>query len=159
MTAVQVVRRPPGSPVARAMAAALWAEIQARYGFQAPDPFDPSDFVGTGSGFWVALLDEVPVGSIALARPHGPVAELHVMYVAPAHRRTGASRALLTALEEHAAATGTATLRLRAGDPQPEALAFYAAVGFRPTEPFGRWVGDPTARCFEKALGPAPRDR
>jgi GNAT superfamily N-acetyltransferase len=75
------------------------------------------------------------------------------MYVAPDHRRAGVAQALLAALEEHARAAGVTVLRLRAGEPQPEALRFYRAAGFTPIGPFGRWVGDDTARCFEKSLG------
>jgi putative acetyltransferase len=47
---------------------------------------------------------------------------------------------------------GVGVLRLRAGEPQPEALRFYAAAGFLPIPPFGKWVDDDTARCFEKLL-------
>lgn len=60
------------------------------------------------------------------------------------------AQALLGSLEEHARDVGLEVVRLRAGDPQPEALRFYETAGFRPIEPFGRWVGDETARCFEK---------
>jgi len=74
------------------------------------------------------------------------------MYVAPRHRRTGVAQALLVALEEHARSAGISVLRLRAGQPQPEALAFYAAAGFTPIPAFGRWTDDDTARCFEKQL-------
>ena len=84
-------------------------------------------------------------GSIALARSAGSTtAELDVLYVAPDHRRRGVASALLTTLLDHAQRTGVRLIRLRAGSPQPEALAFYRDAGFVPTEPFGRWVEDPT---------------
>jgi putative acetyltransferase len=142
----------PASTEARAMSEALWADIQRRYRFTAPNPFDPADFAGPLGGFWVATVDGNPVGSIAITPLDPPAAELDVVYVAPDHRRAGVAQALLAALEEHARAAGVTVLRLRAGEPQPEALRFYRAAGFTPIEPFGRWVGDDTARCFEKSL-------
>jgi putative acetyltransferase len=134
------------------MAAALWGEIQQRYGFTAPDPFDPAAFAGPVGGFWVATSDGQAVGSIALTPLDAPAAELDVMYVAPGHRRAGVASALLNALEDHARSAGVDVIRLRAGEPQPEALRFYTAAGFVPIEPFGKWVGDDTAHCFEKRL-------
>lgn len=143
----------PASPPARALCAALWDELQGRYGFTAPNPFDAAAFAGPVGGFWVAADGGDPVGSIALTPLDGPVAELDVMYVAPGYRGTGVAQALLFALEGHARAAGVDVLRLRAGEPQPEALRFYRRAGFRPIPAFGRWIGDDSARCFEKMIG------
>ena len=135
------------------MSEALWAEIQRRYGFTARNPFEPRDFTGPVGRFWVAVDGEgKPVGSIAVAPLDPPAAELDVMYVAPEHRRAGVARLLLAALESHCRSAGVGVVRLRAGEPQPEALRFYTVAGFVPIPPFGRWVGDDTARCFEKVL-------
>jgi GNAT superfamily N-acetyltransferase len=131
---------------------ALWDEIQRRYGFVAPNPFDPAACAGPVGGFWLARVNNDEVGSVALIPQDLPAAELDLMYVAPEHRGTGVGRALLAALEQHARAAGVTVLRLRAGDPQPEALRFYGTAGFVAIEPFGRWIGDDTARCFEKTL-------
>jgi GNAT superfamily N-acetyltransferase len=149
---IDIVACDPSTPPARAMSDALWEEIQRRYEFAAPNPFDPADFAGPVGGFWIALHDDQPVGSIALAPLEPPAAELDVMFVAPEHRRHGVAAALLAALEEHARAVGVVVVRLRAGEPQPEALRFYTAAGFSPIAAFGRWIGDETARCFEKTL-------
>ncbi|MGH8775517.1 MAG: GNAT family N-acetyltransferase [Jiangellaceae bacterium] len=143
----------PFSPPARALSDALWDEVQRRYGFTAPNPFDPAAFTGAVGGFWVATDNGHPVGSIALSQLDDHVAELDVMYVAPGHRGAGVARALLATLEAHARGAGVSVLRLRAGEPQPEALRFYIAAGFAPIAAFGKWIGDDTARCFEKILG------
>lgn len=134
------------------MSDALWAEIQRRYEFSAPNPFDPGAFAGPAGRFWVATHDDRPVGSIALAPLEGGGAELDVMYVAPAQRGRGVAQLLLAALEEHARSVGVTAIRLRAGEPQPEALRLYTAAGFTPIPCFGRWIGDETALCFEKTL-------
>ncbi len=151
--AFKVIASDPFSAEARGMSDALWVEIQQRYGFTAPNPYEPASFSGPVGRFWVAVdNDGKPVGSIALAPLDPPDAELDVMYVAPEHRRAGVARLLLAALESHCRTAGVGVLRLRAGEPQPEALRFYTAAGFVPSRPFGRWVGDDTARCFEKVL-------
>jgi putative acetyltransferase len=143
----------PSSPEARAMSDALWEEVQLRYGFEAPNPFDPAEFTGPVGGFWLATTsDDRPVGSIALTPLDPPAAELDMVYVAPEYRRAGVAQLLLAALEAHARDAGVEVLRLRAGEPQPEALRFYTAAGFVPIPPFDKWVGDDTARCFEKLL-------
>ena len=142
----------PSSVIAQQMSGALWAEIQTRYSFSSNDPFEPSLFAGPVGGFWVAFDGDKPVGSVALAPLDNERAELDIMYVAPTHRRRGIADALLAALEHHARATGTTEIVLRAGNPQPEALAFYRAAGYVPTDPFGRWTQDETALCFRKRL-------
>jgi GNAT superfamily N-acetyltransferase len=151
--AIEIIACDPTSPEARSMSDALWEEVQQRYRFTAPNPFDPADFTGQVGGFWVAVESgKKPIGSIALKPLDPPAAELDVMYVAPEHRRTGVAKSLLAALESHSRSVGVGVLRLRAGDPQPEALRFYNAAGFASIAPFGKWVGDDTARCFEKLL-------
>lgn len=154
---LQVRRVDPRHRCAQRMSDALWGEIQQRYGFVGPHPFDPDSAVESNGGFWLALDGGTPVGSIALVPAAGESTtgrrgEVDVMYVVPSHRRRGIARLLLAALEDHARERGTDELVLRAGDPQPEALAFYAAHGFTPTQPFGHWTQDPTAICLRKHL-------
>jgi GNAT superfamily N-acetyltransferase len=146
---VTVAAVDPSSQEARAMSEALWGEIQQRYGFVSPNPYDPAAFTAAGAGFWVAMDGGDAVGSVAIAPIEGGAAELDVMYVAPAHRARGVGQQLLAAALDLARVTGTSVVRLRAGEPQPEALRFYAAAGFTPIEPFGKWVDDESARCLE----------
>jgi GNAT superfamily N-acetyltransferase len=148
----KIVRADPASEQARAMARALWDEIQRRYGFTADDPYDPTAYTGRGGAFWLAMDDDRAVGSVALSPIDQNDAELDVMYVASDYRRRGVARALLAALEEHARAAGISRVLLRSGEPQPEAMRFYADEGFTPIPPFGKWVGDDTARCLAKPL-------
>jgi GNAT superfamily N-acetyltransferase len=63
------------------------------------------------------------------------------------------AQALLAALEEHARSRGVRRLVLRAGEPQPEAMRFYAAAGFTRIPVFGKWVEDPTSICLGKPVG------
>ena len=74
------------------------------------------------------------------------------MYVAPAARRHGIARRILSELERLAAAHGYSRVILETGTRQPEALALYEAAGYQRTANYGRYVGNPEAVCFEKRL-------
>lgn len=149
---LQIAPTDPHSAEARRLAAALWSEIQRRYRFTAPDPFDPEAFTGPRAGFWIASQGGTAVGSVALSVLDDERAELDVMYVAEAHRRAGVARALLTTAEGHARTTGSTHILLRCGEPQPEAMEFYRAAGYLPIDRFGVWVDDETARCLAREI-------
>lgn len=151
-SAIAILRSDPEGDPAVTMRLALWAEIQARYEFSAPEGFTPESTRAAGGGFWVAFDAADPVGSIALLPLDERRSELDVMYVCPSHRRRGIADALLRTAENHAENTGRSQIVLRAGDPQPEALAFYRRAGYTPIGRFGRWVDDDTAQCFSKQL-------
>lgn len=140
------------SPAAQSMFDALWAEIQTRYGFQAPNPMAFGIFAGPRSVLFIAESKGSPVGSIGLYPFEEDVAELDAMYVAPEERGKGLSQRLMAVAERFARQNKFRTIKLRAGEPQPEALRFYEKAGFQSTEPFGKWKSDPTARCFEKKV-------
>lgn len=155
MNSIPVIKKvDPASPAARTMMEALWEEIQTRYGFKAPNPFDPVSFAGTRAGFWIAFANNEPVGSIAIVPLSEHEAELDIMCVVPSFRGSGIAKELMTALEQHANANDLTIIKLRAGAPQPEALRFYEKVGFTQITTFGKWMNDDTAICFEKKLLP-----
>ncbi len=149
---VIITAQDPTTPPARAMLDALWDEIQRRYGFNASNGIHPEQFQEPRAGFWVAWAGDMPVGSLGLMPLSLETAELDGMYVAPAYRGVGVAQRLLLTLENHSRLHGFRILRLRAGAPQPEAVRFYEKMGFSRIPPFGRWVDDPTAWCFEKIL-------
>ncbi len=152
ITDIHIVPADARSREARLMADALWAEIQERYGFQADhNPMELEAMATPPGGFWLALDGDVPVGSAGLV-VRDAYAELDAVYVAPSHRRRGLATRLLRRVDEHALATGQTTLRLRAGDPQPEALELYRRNGYVVIPAFDHWADDPTAVCFEKHL-------
>ena len=142
----------PASPVARMMMDALWEEIQTRYGFKAPSPFDPASFTVTKAGFWIAFANNEPVGSIAISPLSEHEAELDIMYVVPSSRGSGIAQGLMASLEKHAKENDFTIIKLRAGSPQHEALRFYEKTGFTRIAAFGKWINDHTAICFQKEL-------
>lgn len=152
MTKVSISPADPASPAANSIMAALWDEIQKRYGFEAPMPFSVAAFTGPRSQFWLAFINDQPVGSIAISPLSDTEAELDMMYVAPSARGTGIAHELLMHLEAFAREKNFELIKLRTGTPQPEAIRFYDKEGFSPTPVYGKWMGDDTALCLEKKL-------
>lgn len=142
----------PETLEAREMMDLLWGDVQRYYSFEAPNPMKPGDFQGDRAAFWIAKSDNVVAGSIAIAPLNESEAELDVMYVRPEYRRSGIAKELLNTLESFAKEKGFARIKLRAGEPQVEAVKFYEGQGFARIPPFGKWTTDPTAWCFEKKI-------
>jgi GNAT superfamily N-acetyltransferase len=117
------------------------AEIRARYGGKEEPGAKPS--AADVSVVLVAREDDgTPLGCGALRALGEDVAEVKRMYVVPAARGRGVSKAVLAALEDAARERGWTTLRLETGSLQPEAI--------------GAYVGDPDAEeslFFERVLG------
>ncbi|XDD45907.1 GNAT family N-acetyltransferase [Leptospira sp. WS39.C2] len=132
----------------------LWIEIQNRYGFQAPNPMDFSDFLPPKGRFFIA--EEAPsnevMGSVAYTKYSDTQCELDAVFVFPKFRNKKIATLLLVALEKQSLLDGYSSMILRAGSPQPEALALYKNFGFYEIPTFGKWTSDPTAICFEKKI-------
>ena len=135
---------PWDDPDVQRLTEAQQVEVRARY--------DGKDEPGThpsAADVSVVVLarddDGTPLGCGALRALGDGVAEVKRMYVVPAARGRGVSRAVLAALEAAARASGWTTLRLETGPRQPEAIGLYVSAGYRPIPAFGAYVGDPDA--------------
>jgi GNAT superfamily N-acetyltransferase len=148
----------PFAPESLRLAAALWAELSTIYPEQTAPPFPPRDIVGDRAVFMVASLGGKAVGCGAIRPfPDGPstIAEIKRMYVEPAARRRGISRAILQTLEKWAQARGYRKARLETGLRQPGAIRLYERAGYLPIARYGHHLEDALAVCFEKSLKPA----
>jgi len=157
-------------PDGRALVAELIADLDERYAADDDPDADNPELTGDwavrpeqvrppAGGFVVARIDGAPVGCGAVRRlPFGPpeVAEIKRMYTRPSARRRGVSRAILTALEHHAAGLGYRRVQLVTGLRQPEAMALYEGAGYRPVEPFGPFAASEIVRCYAKDLAVPP---
>lgn len=85
----------------------------------------------------------IGVGGLRPLRDRPRLGRLVRIRVHPASRRRGIASQLMTALEEGARRRGLSDLLLDVGDHQPEALAFYRALGWsetwRETSPEWHW--------------------
>jgi GNAT superfamily N-acetyltransferase len=142
-----------GSAVAQPLTDALAAELRGRYGEDgAGGEPDPGVFAAPDGHFVVAFVEGRAVACGGLARYDEREAEIRRMYVDPAERGHGLSRAVLGALEDAARSVGYEAVRLETGDRQPEALALYRGAGYEGIDPYGPYVDDPHSVCLRKAL-------
>jgi len=86
--------------------------------------------------FFVARLDEAPVGCVALV-DMGAYGEVKRLYVDPAARGRGIAVSLMQALECQCADLGLAEVRLETGDNLTAALRLYTSLGYGIIERFG----------------------
>lgn len=123
------------------------------YGGEDATPYETDEFRPPHGQFLVAFADGAAVACGGW-RWHEPpdVVEVKRMYVVPAMRRRGLARRVLTELERDAAAAGAAHVVLMTGTAQPQALAMYAAAGYRAVEPFGFYAGYSDARHLGRSL-------
>jgi ribosomal protein S18 acetylase RimI-like enzyme len=127
----------PDSPVAAPLHAGL-----RRCG-AGLDGYSPLEFLPPAGALVVLEEDGATVAGGALRRLGPGVGEIKRMWTAPAHRRRGHARRVLTALEEAAARRGYHTLRLEAGERMTAAIGLYRSAGYTPAG---------SDRSFEKRL-------
>lgn len=139
------------SVAARSLVDELEAELAAVYPDESRHGYAIEKLLARGVRFFVVRLDGEPVGcgGVELGGEH---AELKRMFVRPAHRGRGLSRALIERLEAVARAGGARILRLETGVHQSEALGLYERSGFRKVAPFPPYFEDPVSVCMEKIL-------
>lgn len=141
--------------------ARLVAEVQqeyvVRYGGPDDTPLDPGQFDPPAGVFLLGLLDGDPVTIGGWRTLEPGVAEIKRMYVAALRRRRGLARLMLAELERTAAQANIERIVLESGAEQPEALAMYAATGYRPVTRYGHYRDAPSARHLGKALGRVAR--
>lgn len=125
----------------------------AIYGGEDSTPYETEEFRPPRGQFLVGFLDGAAVACGGW-RWHEPpdVVEIKRMYVVPSMRRRGLARRILTELERDAAAAGASRVVLVTATAQPQALAMYAAAGYRAVEPFGIYAGYPDARHLGRSL-------
>jgi len=163
----QIVAVPITHPDAALLVEGVQQEYVVRYGGRDETPLDPTYFEPPQGAFFVGYLEERPVATGAWRRRHDVVvdgtdhaAEIKRMYVVPAARRRGRARAMLGHLEETAREAGAEVMVLETGLAQPEAIALYESVGYRPIPGFGFYKDARLSRCFARRLtgGPARRE-
>jgi putative acetyltransferase len=127
-------------------------EIEARYGAPDSEP-GPPPTARDITAFFVAYDDsDHPVGCGGLRELPGNEAEVKRMFVAPSHRGTGVSSAILLELERFGHERGWSRLVLETGDRQPDAVRFYEREGFTRIPNFAYYADSANSLCFEKPL-------
>lgn len=149
-------------PVAQRLVEEVQAEYVVRYGGPDETPLDPGVFDRPSGAFYVGWLDGDPVATGAWRHRTLDVtdvlgttrcAEVKRMYVALRARRRGLARVVLAHLEAEAARAGAEAMVLETGTLQPEAVALYEAVGYRPVPPFGHYADAPESVYLGRPIG------
>lgn len=139
-----------------AVAAKLIAELDVDLALRNPGVdiagLDVAKFEAAEGVFVIAWDDDEAVGCGALVPLESELAEIKRVYVPPAFRGRGVSRALLNYLLDAARMRHIQAVRLGTGKGQVEALNLYRSAGFREIPHFGSYVGDDNAVCLEKHL-------
>jgi GNAT superfamily N-acetyltransferase len=143
---------PYDHPVSRELVERVQQEYVQRYGGPDEAVVDPAEFLPPEGLFVVAEVDGVPAGCGAWRALEPGVAEIKRVYVEPGFRRRGLAQEVVSRLERSAAAAGFASVVLNTGDRQPEALALYAELGYRPVAGYGVYACSPGAVFLGKHL-------
>ncbi|GAB0114707.1 bifunctional helix-turn-helix transcriptional regulator/GNAT family N-acetyltransferase [Acidisoma sp. C75] len=152
---VMIEAHDPRDALARYCLGEYYAELSRRLaaGFDVTLSKDPDAalMMPPRGTFLVAMSDGLPLGCIGLKGTNADYAEIKRLWVAPAGRGLGLGRRLMEAAEEAARGLGIACLHLDSNSALAEALALYAALGWREIP---RFNDDPYPdRFFEKQLG------
>lgn len=143
---------PYDDPLAQYLVEAVQQEYVQRYGGRDAAVVEPAEFLPPQGLFLVVEVDGVAAGCGAWrAMPDG-AAEIKRVYVEPGFRRRGVARLVVAALEESAAAAGHPAVVLNSGREQPEALALYADLGYRPVPGYGVYACAPGAVFLGRRL-------
>lgn len=138
-------------PDSEKLRAAQRIEIDARYGGDTEPGTKPS---ASDVPVFVVAYDAAgrPVACGGLRQLDDSSAEIKRMFVTPDARGTGASVAVLRALEDRARSRGWGTLRLETGTAQPDAVRFYEREGYTLIPNFGAYAGASESLCYERRL-------
>ena len=116
------------------------------------DPWPTNRPTPPVGAYFIAYAQGIPVAMGAHYPMDGKCSGVRRMFTSASARRQGAGRAILSAVEQHAAGQGFCELRLETGNRQGPAIALYEAAGYRRIEPYGAYRDDPTRVCFAKPI-------
>jgi putative acetyltransferase len=149
---MKIQLEPANQPEVLALIDALDAHQKPLYPAESHHGIDVQALSQANVLFAVARDDDsqaLACGAVVLA-PHW--GEVKRMFVQPAWRGRGVSRALLDFLEQEARGRGCRRLMLETGILQPEALGLYERAGFVRCGPFGDYAEDPFSVFMQKDL-------
>ena len=100
----------------------------------------------------VAYIDGVPAGCGAWKRIDEQTFEVKRIYIDPAYRQKGVASAIITALEQDAAAHGCSRAILETARTTADSAALYEKLGYQVIDYYGSPAGAENCLCFEKTL-------
>ena len=125
--------------------------ISASYGAGGPE-VGPAVAERLGLDFHDRAIPVRVAGRLGVSTDDDGVAEMKRVYVAPGFRRRGLAQVVVAELERTARRAGYRAFVLNSGDRQPEALALYTALGYRPVPGYGVYADGEGAVFLGKDL-------
>lgn len=138
-------------PDAVALRAAQRTEIEERYGTPDSEP-GIAPTASDITAFFVAYVDDVPVGCGGVRELTDSEAEIKRMFVASTSRGSGVSTAIIRELERFGRERGWSRLVLETGDRQPDAVRFYEREGYSRIANFGHYEGHAASLCYARDI-------
>ena len=140
MTGTRFVYTRSDDPRAQPLVDELSREYDERYGLNdgIPSSVELSRYPAerfapeAGGAFLLVERDGEVVAGGAFMRENSSTVEIKRVWTSSAHRRQGLARVVMAELEREAAARGYTTVELTTGARQPEAVALYLSLGYRP---------------------------
>jgi GNAT superfamily N-acetyltransferase len=102
----------------------------------------------------VAYAGDRPAACGSFKVHDGQTAEVKRVFVDPAYRGQGLSKALMGCLEARARRMGFSTLILETSRNFAEANGLYSSLGYTRTDAYGPYVGMADSVCYRKELVP-----
>lgn len=127
------------------------AALRAVYSADECFTFTAAELDSPQISFFVARQDGAAIGCVALV-VCGTYGEVKRLFVTPQARGTGAARALMDALERHAATLNLPEILLETGDKLAAAVRLYSNLGYREQGPFGAYETHPASLFMGKQL-------
>jgi GNAT superfamily N-acetyltransferase len=154
VTGIEIKAVRYGARVAQGLIVDLMADLAARYGEADATPTAAVEFDPPDGGFFVAYVDGVPAGCGGWRswQQSDQVAEIKRVYTVDAARGRGVARAIMATLEADAKAHGRRRVILETGTGQPEALAFYEAIGYQRIPDFGHYRDHDGVRSYGRDI-------
>ncbi len=115
---------------------------------------DPKLLLARNIYFIGAYLQQTLLGIGAVKRVEATprYGEIKNLFVDPDHRGKGASRIIMTALEQHLIDRNIMFCRLETGTGQPESIGLYKSLGYCECPAYGDYRADPLSLFMEKTL-------
>jgi len=142
----------PAEPPARAIIAALDAEIMRRYPDGEVHGIDVVNFNQAGGYFVLGQEGDAVIACGAFRPLDTATAEIKRMFVHASARKKGCARQIMRHLEAEIRQRGHTRIVLETGIGQPEAMALYESEGYVPIPTFGEYIGNELSRCYAKKL-------
>ena len=115
---------------------------------------DPQALLAQNIYFIGAYLDSdlLGIGAVKRVEATPRYGEIKNLFVDPKHRGRGASRIIMSALEQHLLDNIIMHCYLETGPNQPESIGLYKSLGYRECPAYGDYQPDPLSLFMEKKL-------